>query len=359
MLANLLPLALYQLSGILGVGIFALPYLFYHSNIYFSLFGLVLASFITYKVNTSYIKVITTIKTTNQLSGYAQKILGPASRHVVALNMFALSLGAILVLVQMSGKFINILFPLPYASSFFVLILIFLYLAKLKLLDFLLRYLPIFFILIPAILYFASTNQPSLPLPVQSPSFAFFGWTMFALSGFTVLPELWTKTKSFANSVQLLKQASLFGLLLAVAIYTIFIIAILKLSGQNVSQDVVYGLVNHHPFLSSLVAIFGLISVTKASLNFLEIIFDVTHFDLKLQSATSKIIACFIPLFSLLLLEFNFDKPIKLLATFSVFTSIAIIFLLRIKLGKTPFYKKIIMLFCILVFLAATIAELQ
>jgi amino acid transporter len=231
MLQKLFRLSLFQLSGILGVGIFYLPYLFYSSNLYFALAGLLVATYLTYKVNTSYIKIITHFDTTHQLSGYAQKLLGPKAKTLSALNMFILSLGALLALTSMTQKFLAYIFPSvsPLLLGLGLLILLtILSLAKSKILTNFFQLLPILFLIVPLILVANSLKANFLPpLAPSSYNLNFFGWTMFALSGFTVLPEMWTMLNKRLNSIKVLRKSSFLGLILAALTYAIFVFHIL------------------------------------------------------------------------------------------------------------------------------------
>lgn len=355
---KLFRLSLFQLSGILGVGIFYLPYLFYHSNLYFALGGLLTAMYLTYKVNTSYIKIITRYPTTHQLSGYANLLLGPRAKSLAALNMFILSIGALIALTQMTERFLSYVFP--YFPPIFLTILMIIFLVvfsfiKTKFLVNFFQILPIIFIVVPLILLQSSFGFTLFPkLDNSNFNLDFFGWTMFALSGFTVLPELWTMLNKKINAIKLLRKASFLGLILASLIYAIFIITIIALSGPRLSPDSVSGLLESHPTLATLVAVFGILTTLKASLNFLEIVHDISFYDLTLDKKTASIMPAIFLVLSVLLAKTDLVQYFHPLATISVFVSICLIFAMRLRLGPTPVHKKIIMLVITSLFLYST-----
>lgn len=347
--ANLFSQSLLQLSGILGVGIFALPYLFFHSNLYFALVGLLFLTYLTSKINNYYYDILEKSKTNHQLSGIASHFLGPVAGQLVALNLWLLALGALFAFIQMAGKFAALLLPAiapTQCSLIFIFFLIFLYLRQGRVWQYLFSLLPLLFFIVPGLLYFSTLFSPNFTIPLLPPTLGFFGWTMFALSGFTIIPEV----KS--------RQASLLGLMLAAFLYLIFVLCLVFLSGPHLSPDSVTGLTFTHLNLARALALFGLLTITKASLNFLNILTDIFQKDLHLHRKTSYSLVLLSPFFSLLFLHTNLSTLIQLIATISTFSSILIIFFIRLKLHLSS-SQKIIIGLIVFLFLLAIIQNIQ
>lgn len=176
---------LLQFSGIMGAGIFALPYFLYHSNFWGAVVGMLVVAVIIGTVNVFYVQVICNTDGDHQLPGYAQKYLGNNFKKLATASLVVSALGVVLAYIKFGSNFLQILFPIGnfLAVVIFLLLIIGFYLLKIKKLKIILDYLP-FVTIIMAIWLFGRVLTTPLPqIELQSFSLAFFGVVVFSLSG--------------------------------------------------------------------------------------------------------------------------------------------------------------------------------
>ncbi len=356
---HILRASLLQLSGIIGVGIFGLPFIFHASNLYVALLLFIPLLLATLYINSSYVDIILATPGDHQLSGYTKKYLGSFASKLMLLNTLILSMGASLAFVQFGGTFISVLIPFipsTYASLWFVIIIILLYTQKNRLWHTMFDFLPLLFLLIPLLLLVISQTIPTSQLSPPSSSLLFVGWAMFALSGFTVIPEVEEILRD-AGLRQYTKHASSMGTLLAWAIYVIFILAVTKISGPYLTWDTVTGLLKTHPFAAKIVAVLGILTTLKGTINFLLVCKETLYRDVKVPRSVAENAVLLVPVCGLLLLSVPSSTWIRPFVTVSVGISVTLLLLIHLKL-KPSLAHKIATITTFILFLCATIAEL-
>ena len=184
--------ALLQFSGIMGAGIFALPYFLYNSNFFWAVIGMFLIALVTAMINIFYVQIICNTQGDHQLPGYAKKYLGEKFKYLAAGSLIISGLGAVLACIKLGSGFIQILLPINnfLAVVIFLLSIIVGYLLKIKKIKIIFDYLPFVAIFIVFLLLQIVLLNPLPKIELQSFNLAFFGVTVFALSGFTVIPEM-------------------------------------------------------------------------------------------------------------------------------------------------------------------------
>jgi len=325
-----------QFSAIVGAGIFALPYLFYHSNFNSSIFFLICFTLVTGILNYFYIDVILHTSGDHQFSGYIQKHLGDKFKIWGLISIFLISCGAIFAYLKLAGIFLTILIP---SLSPLLAILIFLFILTLVNL---LRLKPsgIYFEILPLItlilILFIFYNSFYFSNPINNNIFSFnldfFGVLIFSLSGFTVIPEIEELFRGSSNKKSLLKISSTIGLILASIIYIIFTYSIIKISGLKLSPDAVSGIIHSYPFLGKILAVLGLIVIFKASLNYILVLKEIFYRDLNFKKNTSYTLSFLIPFAVLFLLKVSFVNIISLTGSIAIGLSYIFICLMRFKL---------------------------
>lgn len=352
--------SLLQLSGILGVGIFALPYLYYHSNLSFALFGLFWLFILTLFINFYYADIIHSTPHSHQFLGYARHYLHPTLANFLGLNLFLLIPCALFAFFQMGPVFLQQLFPYfssTLSSVLFLVLVILLYLPHPLWLKKLLSFLPALFFLLPLFLFSAvlQTPIPSWEAPVSNLRFA--GWTIFALTGFNILPEV-RQLLGAKYTLSKLKLATFWGLFLATILYALYILATLYLVGPKISLNSALSLASFHPFLGQIVALVGVLSTSQASANFMRIFYHTLTSDLRLKAKQSHLISLIFPLTSPLLLSINIFKLVEVVATFTTVFTVYGILLIRRKL-PTSLFHTFVMVLIFLTFLFALLSQLS
>ena len=185
---------------------------------------------------------------------------------------------------------------------------------------------------VPVCLLFLSRYFPLPNFAESLPSFAFYGASIFALSGFTIIPEVEEILRHEKNSKKLLYQASAVGTVLAAVTFFLFAYTVIVISGSHLTPDSLTGLLIAAPVLTVVIAIFGLLILFKASLNFLLILRELFYRDLSLPLTVSNFLPFAFPLLTFFLVNISFLAVISLTGDITVFISALFICLIRLKL---------------------------
>lgn len=329
-----------QLAGTIGSGIFALPFLFYSSDIYFSVFILLLTFFITAVLNHFYIEIILHTGGDHQLSGYAHQYLGSKFKYLAFLTIIILAVGAIFTYEKLFISFFQILFPKISAAAIFAIFFILVSTTHLVKFNFLKKFsalIPFIILLIPIILFCYSLNLPPLSFPKATFNFSLFGALLFSLSGFTILPEIEELLRSHPRIHEILPRASFFGLLLTAIIYVIFSYSVIRISSSHPTADSITGIFLTLPFLGRFIALLGLFITFQAALNFILVLRELFYRDLKFSLKKSETFTLSFLVIPLTLFSFSITKVIPLTGSVTIFLSTALICLMRQKLPKNLF----------------------
>jgi hypothetical protein len=351
--------AILQFTGTVGAGIFSLPYVIYYSNSYISSLFLVFFAFLVIIVNRFYLDVITRTPGDHQLPGYAHIYLNSKFKNLAVLNIFLLAIGALSAYIQLAGSFINTLIPqipAPSASIFFVLLISVFFFIKNRIFATIENVLPFVVIFISLLFFFLSQSLHLSP-PVSQPfSLIFIGPVFFSLASFTIVPEVEEVLRS-ARRPQAIKSASMVGTLLALFLYLIFSMSLILLSGPHLSTDSITGLRYSSPLLAQILSFIGILIVFTASLNFINVIKEIFFRDLSFRSSHSHLFAILVPIFCLFFSKTSFLQTISITGSITVFISVLIICLIRLKFSL-PAKDKFLLYLIIIIFFIGLLAEL-
>lgn len=348
-----------QFSGIVGAGIFALPFIFYSSNFYFSIFILLIVGLVMFFLNSFYISIITNTKGDHQLSGYTKIYLGNKFKILSLLSLSFLCFGGIIAYTKLASTFITQIFPtvsILGAALFFVGLVGTFHLSQLNSCKSIFQFLPIINIFIIILVLLLSLKFPSPSLGSTIPKISYFGGIIFALSGFTIIPEVEESLRSSKHKKFLLHLASTIGLILSIIIYVAFVYSVIRISGQNITSDAVIGVLQKQPILGYFLIFFGLTTVFKSCLNFVFIIKEIFFRDLKFSQNLSITISTIIPFLSLFFINISFIKMISLIGIVSSCVSALIICLIKSKISRS-FFVYLISFLIILTLLSGLILE--
>ncbi|HEX8923442.1 MAG TPA: hypothetical protein VF828_01770 [Patescibacteria group bacterium] len=331
-----------QFSGIVGAGIFALPYVFYQANPYL-LFLLLLVAFVaTALINYFYIEIILKTPGDHQISGYTEIYLNSKVKHLSTLNFFMLGIGAFAAYLKLSSEFLVVFYPglSPLSGmAIFLAFILLLHFAGLKVSSGLHFIIPLITVLLVFVLSFFSLSFSPLnfsPSPVLGSDL--FGILLFALCGFTIIPEVEESLRGTPRVKSRLKSASFLGLLLSLFLYLIFSFAVIRISSPYVSIDSITGIITVSPLFGRVAAVIGLTIIGSASLNYLLTFRELFYRDLYLPLPASNLFSAFVPLVSILLTFFPLVKIISLTGSITISVFTLLICLIRYQLPHTPKY---------------------
>ena len=232
----------FTLSGtIIGAGILGLPYVFSKSGFFIGIFWLILLGFLMLFVNLCLGEVSLRTKKIHQLPGYAEKYLGNSGKIVMFFAVIFGIYSALLAYLIGEGQSLSKLFfgtldySIYFAFAFWILMTLFLRegLKGLKKIEFY-GVIVIIGIILTIFLWFVPEVSFSNLNYYDFSNFFFpFGVILFALLGFTSIPELRREIK---GEEKLFKKAIIFGTLIPVFLYFIFTLIFVGVLGKNVEQ---------------------------------------------------------------------------------------------------------------------------
>jgi len=232
----------FTLTGtIIGAGILGLPYVFSKSGFFLGFFWLVVLGIVMVFVNLCLGEVTLRTKKVMHLPGFAEKYLGKKGK---ILMLFAVAFGiysALLAYLIGEGQSFSKLFfgTLDYSIYFavaFWLGMVFLMreglrgLKKVEIYGVLIIIVIIFGMLF---WFFPDVNLKNIHYYDFSNFFLPFGVILFALLGFTSIPEMRMMIK---GNEKLLKKAIILGSVIPVILYFIFSFIFIGVLGKNISE---------------------------------------------------------------------------------------------------------------------------
>lgn len=320
----------------MGAGIFVLPYVFYHSNFSFAVSGLILVTFLVAQINLFYTDIILATPGDHQLAGYAGLYCGPRLRIIALINFLLLEVGALLAYVILSARFLTTLVPAlssTQASLIFFFAVVIFHLNRLKILGRYYQVIPILAVIFIYLLLSAALFLPAVASAKAGPNWSFFGPLIFALSGFTIIPEV---EELLRRHHQLLRPASLLGLIIAALLYLLFSFSVVKLSFPHLSVDAITGLSQSLPLFGSLLSVLGLFLVFEASLNLLLVFKETFYRDFNFKESLAYLFSLLILVFCFIFSKVSLLTVVSLTGSVTLFLAALIICLIRLKISHPP-----------------------
>jgi len=285
----------FTLTGtIIGAGILGLPYVFAKSGMLIGTFWLIILGFILIYVNLCLGEISLSTKERHQLPGYAEKYLG---KKYKVLMFFAVIFGVYSALIAYligEGQSLSQLFTgtldysLYFALGFWLLMTILLRkgLKELKKIEIWGVGIIILLILGIFIFYFPKINFQNYYYNDLNTLFFPFGVILFALLGFTSIPELREEIK---GSEKKLKKAIILGTLIPIILYILFSFIFVGALGKNVSEVATLS-------FGSLVTLLGIFTMLTSYFVLSFSIKDMYEYDLKFSNKKSFLTVSVFPL---------------------------------------------------------------
>lgn len=291
------------IGTIVGVGIFGIPFSFAKAGFLTGFLFLVFAGAVSLIINLIFGEVILRTKETHQFIGYTKIYLGQGAKMIATLAWFAGIYGALLAYIIISGSFLfNIFVSQFYASPGLYSALFFIFtslavLAGLRTVAWFEFFMVSFFtVIVFLILIF---GIPKIDLANLTPFFTGefwflpYGILLFAYAGFSAIP---IQRELLKGRPGILKKSILWGSLIPALLYLIFTLAVVGISGETTSPDVVSGLVEFLDYrIIFLVSLFGLLAITTSFMALALALIETFRFDYGLKRFKAWILAVFIP----------------------------------------------------------------
>ncbi len=296
----------------IGAGILGIPYVVSKSGFTLGLISIIFIGLVVLVINLYMGEITLRTKENHQLPGYAEKYLGKKGKKTLFFTMLFGSYGGLIAYIVGSGIALSniLLFIGPFYSSL-------IYFAFMSLLIYFgLRVVEDSEVVLGLIMVSIATII--ITFSIASSFFSFsnlayyeiskfilpYGVILFAFLGAVSVPAM---KEILERERKNLKKSIVAGTLGSMAIYAIFSLAVIGVSGRNTTDVATVGLGN---ILGPNIILFGnLFALFTMSTSFLVIglaMKEMYYYDFGINKNISWILACFIPLVLFLLGINNF-----------------------------------------------------
>ena len=293
--------AVFALVGTtIGAGIFGLPFVFFKAGFLVGLAELLVLTSVIILVQQIFGEIALRTRGKKRLVGYDEEYLGSVWKFFSALAVIFGASGAVLVYVILGGEFLAAIFGTDkfFSSLAFFAVWFLAILARPKTFGRFEFYIGAFAFFIIIILplfslgYIDLNNLKNLDL---SNSFLPYGVILFAIAGYSVIPEM---EEILGDQKNKLRKAIVLGTLIPVAVYLIFTFTVVGVSGSLTSRDAISGLAlaTNSQFLLIVGSFLGLLTVSGAALSQGVFLKETFIYDLKIRTGLAWALTGVIPL---------------------------------------------------------------
>ena len=297
-----------MLSGtIIGVGLFALPYIASKVGIWVMLLYFLILGGIVILIHQFFGELSLKTPDFKRLPGFAKIYLGKPGEIIAYVSTIIGLLGALLAYLIVGGEFLSALFnPIfggynfHYTFIYFAIGSIIIYLgikaiSKVEFWGLVGFFLILFTIFIKAYPYINLTNIINLPLKSGFANFFLpYGAVLFSLWGASLIPEVEEMLK---NKKNLVKTIIPFSILVPIFVYLFFIFLVVGITGTQTTQSALVGLKGVlGNGVVNLGLFFGVLTTFTSFIALGLTLKKVLWYDLKLNKKHAWVITCFIPM---------------------------------------------------------------
>lgn len=285
---------------IIGAGILGIPYVIAQAGFWTGIIDIVLLGFIVLLLYLYLGEVVLRTKGLHQLPGYAEKYLGLIGKRLMVFAMVFGNYGALIAYIIGVGAALAAIFgglsALTYSLIFFAVMALIIYFglkavgeSELAMLPFIIGV--ILFITVASFKHINAANFTAFNL---SKILIPYGVILFAFLGASAIPVL--REQLIRNEKQM-KKAILIGVLIPIAAYLIFAIAIVGVTGLTTSEVATIGLGQLiGPYMVIVGNILAIITMSTSFLALGLALKEVYNYDYKINKKLSWLLTCLPPL---------------------------------------------------------------
>jgi len=295
------------IGTIVGAGILGIPYVVAQNGFLLGFLIIVLIGLGFLFLNLFVGEVILRTKEQHQLSGYAEKYLGPWGKRFMTFSMVVGIYGALIAYLIGEGEVLRKIFgvgsPFLYSLLFFILCSIIIYrgikaTGKMELI------LVSLLILVVAVIGFFSCKiirVENLLTFTPKTLFTLYGVVLFSFIGSASIPEM---QEELGREKKKLKNSIIIGSLLPIVLYVLFsLIVVGIIGGENFSllqpneriATIALSLYTN-PFLGMLANFLAVLTMFTSYLTLGTALLEMYHFDYKLPRAVAAAATFLVPL---------------------------------------------------------------
>jgi tyrosine-specific transport protein len=342
--------ALFLLLGVVfGAGIFGLPYAISQSGWLLGLIYFITLGLIILLIHLMYGEIVLRTNERHRLPGFVTKFIGPKYGNFIK---FASTIGlwaSLLAYILIGGRFLFLISkPFLGGNEFLYQIIFFgfsalIIISGIKMLskiEVILTSILVFILIFIGAISLKHIHLNNLPIQVND-FFLPYGIILFSLFGASAIPEM---KDILSGQLSKLKSIIIWGSIITLSITIFFAFTSLGVSGLNVSQDGISGLVPAlGPWVLYLGSILGFLATFTSFLVIGTYLKEQFQLDFKKNEIASVFWSIGIPFIILILINPNFIQIIGFAGT--VFGAIDSIFLIivwqkaKIKSDRKPEYE--------------------
>jgi len=290
----------------IGAGIIGIPYVVAKAGILIGIIDVIVLGFVVLMINLYVGEITLRTKKVHQLAGFAELYLGKKGKLIMTITSILSIVGALVAYIIGMGQVISAIFG---GSAFINSLLFFIVGASLVYFDLSVvkkaeLYLNIFVMLIIAAIIgiaFFNFNPANIALTKLNLANVFipYGVILFAFVGANAIPEMEMELK---NNKKKMKKAIILGTIIPFAVYFLFMISVIGVTGINTTEIATIGLGEK---LGEFMIILGnLLPIFAMSTSFFILGLALKwmfHYDYNMPKILAWVITCFVPLILFLL----------------------------------------------------------
>lgn len=297
---------------VIGAGFLGIPYVVAKSGFLIGLIHMLVISLVMMSINLMIGEITLSASAQHQLPGYASKYLGKKTKLIIFLASIFGLYAALIAYLLGEGESLSFIFTNSAnyslaAGIIFGFLMLVLTLGGIKRFKKIepLGVLAVFLVtLVLGIISFNKINFGNLEYTNTSYIFYPFGVVLFAFLGTSAIPEM---RRVLKKNEKLMKKAIVIGSLIPLLIYFLFVVVVLGLYGQNISEIATIS-------LGKTVTLLGIFTMFTAFLALNLALQDTYRLDFNLSSKNAWILSSILPLLFFIVLKlYNLAGFVKIL----------------------------------------------
>jgi amino acid permease len=317
-----------------------LPYAFFKSGFFIGFLELVILTGVVLLIQLIVGEVALRTKGRKRLISYAEEYLGIRWKNAVTISVLLSGIGTLLVYIILGGRFLSVFIDTNpfWGSIVFFALWFFMVLFKPRSFgkaEFFIGSFVLLIIVLITLFNFGYINLDNFKFEEMNVANVLlpYGIILFAITGYSVIPEM---EDILGKERRKLRSAVIWGTLIPIIIYLIFIFTIVGISGSLTSQDAISGLARalNSKTILWVGSLLGFLAIIEAALSHGVYIKETIWYDLKANKWTAWVLTGLAPLVLFLLGARNFVTIIGLVGAL-FFGFHAVVILLIHKKAKT------------------------
>ena len=287
---------------VVGAGILGLPYVFAQSGVLTGILSVLAIGLAVMILNLMIGETSLRTRASHQLVGYAERYLGENGKKLMLIFLLLGWYGAMIAYIIKTGQFLSALLnpiinlnPIYYSIIFALLgsYLVFKGLKIIEKTEFWMITLLFIILAVIAIFTIPSVQTQNITEFNLSQFWFPFGVVLFAFGGAGAIPEMREELK---NNKKLIKKAIIIGTIISAAIYILFPILIVGVTGLNTTDGAILGLGQAMGYkMLALGSLFGILTMTTSFIAIGLAIKEIFKFDYRDNEIQSSFLATVVP----------------------------------------------------------------